>query len=96
MKACFLLYFFVLTLPLFLYAGARQAVRYAELEAEVARLEEEQEAWLESNKRLIAGIAVLSSSARIEHIAVQDLGLAKKSPDEVLQIRIARGRRIDG
>jgi cell division protein FtsL len=52
------------------------------------RLETVQEEWIESNKRLIAGIAVLSSSERIEHIAKNDLGLQKKAPEEILQIRI--------
>lgn len=96
MKRRILLYFFVFSLPLFLYIHVRQTVRYTELENEVTRLEAEQETWVESNKRLIAGIAVLSSSARIEYIALRDLGLVKKTPEEILQIRIDRGRRSDG
>jgi cell division protein FtsL len=87
-----LLYFIVLTIPLFLGITAWQSVRYNELDREVRRLEAVQEEWVESNKRLIAGIAVLSSSERIERIALHDLGLMKIQPEDVLQIRINSGR----
>jgi cell division protein FtsL len=83
-----LMYFLILTIPLFLGLTTLQSSRYAQLEREIRRLETAQEEWIESNKRLIAGIAVLSSSERIEHIAKNDLGLRKKAPEEILQIRI--------
>jgi len=85
-----LLYFIVLTIPLFLGLCAWQSARYVELDREVRDLEAVQEDWVESNRRLIAGIAVLSSSERIEKIAVKDLGLKKIEPERVLQIRIAK------
>jgi cell division protein FtsB len=84
----FQLYFFALTIPLMLGLAAWQSLRYAEVEKEITRLEDAQREWIDSNKRLIAGIAVLSSSERIEHIARDELGLIKKGPEEVLQIRI--------
>ena len=87
-----LLYFFVLTIPLFLGLAAWQSVRYTKLEKGVRRLEAVQEDWVESNKKLIAGIAVLSSSRRIEQVAVYDLGLSKMRPEDVLQIRIEGGQ----
>jgi cell division protein FtsL len=96
MRGRLLLYFFTLTIPLFLGAVAWQATRYTELEWETERLETAQEEWVENNKRLIAGIAVLSSSDRIEYIAEGELGFVKKTPEEVLQIRIEGGRRFDG
>ena len=83
-----LLYFFVLTIPLFLGIVAWQSVRYTELDRGVRRLEAAQEDWVENNKRLIAGIAVLSSSKRIEQVAVHDLKLLKIAPEYVLQVRI--------
>ena len=83
-----LLYFFVFTIPLFLGIAAWQSVRYAELDREVRRLEAVQEDWVESNKKLIAGIAVLSSSSRIEQVAVHDMRLSKIRPEDVLQVRI--------
>jgi cell division protein FtsL len=91
-----LLYFITLTIPLFLGAAVRQSIRYTELEREVRGLETMQEEWIESNKRLIAGIAVLSSAERIEYIAQNDLGLSKKPPEDVVQIRIEKGRNVDG
>ena len=88
-----LLYFFVFTIPLFLGLVAWQSFRYAELERNVRRLEAAQEDWVEKNRRLIAGFAVLSSSLRIGQVAVQDLGLQKMRPENVLQIRIEGYRR---
>jgi cell division protein FtsL len=86
-----LLYFFVLTIPLFLGVAVWQSVRYTDLEKNVRRLEAVQEDWVNSNKKLIAAIAVLSSSLRIRQIAVNDLGLVKVRPEDVLQIRIDGG-----
>jgi cell division protein FtsL len=83
-----LIYFFVLTIPFFLGVAVWQSVRYTELEKNVRRLEAVQEDWVNSNKKLIAAIAVLSSSLRIKQIAVNDLGLVKVRPEDVLQIRI--------
>ena len=83
-----LLYFFVLSMPFFLGFAAWQSVQYTKLEKSVRRLEALQEDWVDSNKKLIGNIAVLSSSRRIEQIAIHDLGLAKIRPEDVLQIRI--------
>jgi cell division protein FtsL len=86
-----LLYFIALTIPLFFGLAAWQATRYTDLEQEIKELEAVQEEWVESNKQLIAEIAVLSAAGRIEYIAGHELGLSKKQPEEVLQIRIRRG-----
>jgi len=86
-----LLYFFVLTIPVFLGVAVWQSFRYTELEKSVRRLEAVQEDWVNSNKKLIASIAVLSSSLRIKQIAVNDLGLVKVRPEDVLQVRIEEG-----
>jgi cell division protein FtsL len=91
MRRYLLLYFVVLTIPGLLGMVAWQSTRYTALEREIARLESAQEEWVESNKRLIAGIAVLSSSERIEHIARTDLGLTRIRPEDVLQIKIEGG-----
>jgi cell division protein FtsL len=92
MRRLVLLYFFALTLPLFLGLSVWQSRNYAALQRDVRRLEVVQEEWIESNKRLIAGIALFSSAERIEHIAVEQLGLTKKQPEEILQIRIENNR----
>jgi len=87
-----LLYFIVFTIPLFLGLTAWQSVRYTKLDKGLRRLEATQEDWLESNKKLAAGIAVLSSSSRIEHVAIYDLGLSKMQPEDVLQVKIEGDR----
>ena len=86
------LYFLVLSIPFFLGVMAWQSIRFTELEKNVRRLEAVQEDRVEGNKKLIAGIAVLSSSARIEQVAVHDLGLAKIRPEDVLQVKIEGGQ----
>jgi cell division protein FtsL len=97
MRRLVLLYFFTLTLPLFLAISVRQAKHYAALQREMGSLEVTQEEWIESNKRLIAEIALLSSPGRVGYIAAEELHLTKKQPEEILQIRIENSRRgIDG
>ena len=90
-KRYLLLYFIVFTIPLFLGLAAWQSVRYAKLDKGLRRLEATQKDWVESNKKLAAGIAVLGSSSRIEQVAVYDLGLSKMRPEDVLQVRIEGG-----
>ncbi|MDR1618414.1 MAG: septum formation initiator family protein [Treponema sp.] len=95
MRRIILLYLAALSIPAFLGLGAWQSSRYAGLERELKRLEAAQEEWIESNKRLIAAIAVLSSPERIEHIARNDLELRKIPPEEVLLIRIEGENGLD-
>ncbi|GHV78467.1 cell division protein FtsL [Spirochaetia bacterium] len=93
MRRFVLLYVFSLTLPLLLGVSVVQARHYAVLQKEVRRLEVIQEEWIERNKRLIAEIGLYSSAERIERIAVEQLGLMKKRPEDILQIRIENNRR---
>lgn len=90
-----LLYFLMATIPLFFGALVWQSYRYTELEKETVNLETVQEDWVAGNRRLIAGIARLSSAERIEGIVRDRMGLVKKQPEEVLQIRITGGYRPD-
>lgn len=97
MKNRLFLYAIALSIPAALGLQAWQSARYAHVEAELRSLEKAQVEWLESNKRLIAGMAILGSSERIERIAVQNLGMKKIKPEAVLQVRISpSGRGIDG
>ncbi|MCL2093257.1 MAG: cell division protein FtsL [Treponema sp.] len=82
------LYFLVLSIPCFLGIVTWQSVRYTQLDRNVRHLEAVQEGWIETNRRLIAGIAVLTSSERIVHVATQDMGLGPIQPERVIQIRI--------
>ena len=90
LKRCFLLYFIVITIPLFLGLTAWQSARYSDLERQTRRLEADQEKWVESNKRLIADIAILTTSGKVERIALNNLNLSKIEPENVLQVWIER------
>ena len=92
MRRRLFLYALVATIPLILGLDSWQAMRYARLESSLRALEAEQRDWLESNKKLIAGIAILGSAERIETIAKQELGLRKADPEAVLHIRVERGK----
>lgn len=83
-----LFYLTALSVPALLGLAAWQSARYGDLERELRRLERSQQEWVENNKRLIAGVALLSSPGRIEYIARDELGMKKKRPEEVLQIHI--------
>lgn len=91
-----LLYIWVLTIPLFFALNAWQSARYYELSEQVRSLERAQRDQLEQNKRLIAGLAVLSSAERINKIARDELLLQKKNPSEIMQIHIGKRINQDG
>jgi cell division protein FtsL len=91
-KKYFFLYFMVFSIPLFLALIVWEANRYQNLDRELIRLEQVQGEWIESNKRLIAGITEYSSPERIEYIAVNQLDLRKIRPEYLLQVKIAGGK----
>jgi cell division protein FtsL len=91
-----LVYFAVLSIPLFLLGVTWQSERYSSLQKTVRELTESQQRVIEDNRRLIAEIAALSSSARIESIARTSLGLEKKEPEEVIEVTIQNGTAAGG
>ena len=90
-KRFLLLYFMIFTIPLFLGLLVWQSNRYQDLSRELTRLEQTQTEWIESNKRLIAGIAEYSSPQRIDDIARNQFGMQKIPPEYLLQVRIMGG-----
>jgi cell division protein FtsL len=78
----------IITLPVFVFANVYQTYSYQQLDQTVAAFEDQQKAWLEHNKRIIAGIAVLSSPERINEIAKDKLGLVQKPMEPRLRIRV--------
>ena len=78
----FAIMLFVVFLLSFFFLNTWQGYRYERLKDQVALLEREQKDWLERNKRLIAGLAVLSSPARVAELAESELGLRKIGPGE--------------
>ncbi|MCL2243245.1 MAG: cell division protein FtsL [Treponema sp.] len=91
-KQNFLLYLIVITIPVFLSLIVFQSTRYQNLNSEIIRLEQTQTEWVESNKRLIAGIAEYSSAERINDIAKNQLDLQRIQPEYLLQVRITEGK----
>jgi cell division protein FtsL len=81
----------VFTIPVFSGLLVWQSNRCQNLTMELVRLEQTQAEWVESNKRLIAGIAEYSSPQRIEQIARNQLELQKIRPEHLLQIQIVEG-----
>jgi cell division protein FtsL len=91
-KKYLLLYFMAVTMPLLLALITWQSNRYRDLDKELSRLEQTQGEWIESNKKLIAGITEYSSPYRIEYIAENQLDLRKIRPENLLQVKIVEGK----
>jgi len=92
MKRYLFFYLLILSIPLFLGLLVWQSHRYQNLNRELVRLEQTQAEWVESNKRLIAGIAEYSSPQRVEDIAIHQFGLRKIRPEYLLQVKITEGK----
>jgi len=92
MKKYFVLYFMAVSIPLLLAMIVWQSNRYQNLNRELNRLEQTQAEWIESNKKLIAGITEYSSPYRIEYIAENQLKLRKIRPENLLQVKIVEGK----
>ena len=93
-KTYVLLFFFVLSVPAFLGINAWQSNKCGELKREITRLEREQVELLEKNKSVVADITELLTTAKLEDDAKRQ-GLRKKSPEEILLIKITGGKGSD-
>jgi hypothetical protein len=79
------LYAMLLSIPVLLLLVAFQAGRYSALAAEARKLEEVQDSWVQENRKLEAGILILSSRERAAASA-ESLGLKKAGPERSLRI----------
>ena len=79
------LFALLLSIPLLLLAVAWQAGRFDSLAAEARRLEASQDSWVQENRKLEAGIRVLSSRERAATLALS-LGLEKAGPERRLRV----------
>ncbi len=77
-----------LCIPAFLAVEAIQSNKYSRLENEINMLESKQNEAIESNKRLISELGLLSSSARIEKIAIEELGMHQATSDEIVRVEM--------
>lgn len=79
------LFAILISFPLLLIALAWQAGRFDSLAAEARKLEASQESWVQENRKLEAGIRVLSSRERAAALA-QSLGLELAGPERRLRV----------
>ncbi len=86
-----LLLFCALTLPLFLLAVVAQSVVYHDLNRQLDQKAVQQSLWIEKNKKLLAGVTVLESPARIEVLATQELGLVAVGAEGTVKVRFPSG-----
>jgi hypothetical protein len=86
---------FVAVLPLFFFLEVWSVYSFNKLESDIRTLEKDQEDWVESNAKVITGIELFSSPARIEKIAVDQLHLKKIDPSRILKIWINGGRQAE-
>jgi cell division protein FtsL len=83
-------------LPMVIFANVWQAARYARLKDEVESKTQAQAQWLEQNKRLITGLAVLSSPERIEKIARDEFKLEKIQPERSRTVEFSKPGDLNG
>lgn len=73
-------------IPVILILYGFQAKKYMDLSREITKLEQKQEKLIEENKRLVSDISILSSSTRIEKIAVEELGMHKAESSDIVRV----------
>ena len=75
-------------IPALLILNSLQARRYEDLSDEISALEKKQEQLVEENKELVTDISLLSSTARIEKIAQEELGMHKAESDDIVRVEM--------
>ena len=81
----------VLSVPMLIFLNVWQVFRYREARETLNLVVEEQEKWLEQNRRVVGAITVYSSPGRVYQIAENQLPLQKLTPEQVVLIEFARG-----
>ena len=84
------LYILALSVPLLLCFDSFQSDRYTQLVKEIKKMESVETALIEENKNLVADISLLSSSERIEYIAVNELGMRKAGSEEIVRVEVKK------
>ncbi|OQX29003.1 MAG: hypothetical protein B0D92_05885 [Spirochaeta sp. LUC14_002_19_P3] len=78
----------LLSIPVIMMTRVLQAYRYAVALEEMENYEQLIKDRLESNKRLLAGIAVFSAPERVYKIGKIDLGLIPADAENVAQVEL--------
>jgi cell division protein FtsL len=81
------------TVPALVFLNVWEVFRFEELKRTVRTLEAEQNEWLEKNKRMITGLAVLNSPARIDKLAREELKLKKTGVGDTIRILLPGRKR---
>ena len=81
------------TVPALVFLNVWEVFRFEELKSTVITLEAEQKEWLEKNKRMITGITVLNSPARIDMLAREELELEKTGVGDTIRILLPGSKR---
>jgi cell division protein FtsL len=76
------------SIPALLALATLETKRYASLEKEVSELEKTQYQLIEDNKKLVSEIGVLSSSERIEQIAISEYGMRLAESEEIVRVEV--------
>jgi cell division protein FtsL len=77
-----------LSIPGLLALANFETTKYAKLEKEVSELEDIQYQLIEENRKLVSEIGVLSSSERIEQIAVNEYGMRLAESEEIIRVDV--------
>jgi cell division protein FtsL len=67
-----------------------QSLKYVSIQREIRELEKTEAKLIEKNKTLIADISSLSSTSRIEAIAVNELAMRKATSSEIMRVEVGR------
>lgn len=89
-KSRFIIIFSAALVPLFLFLNIYQAYEYENLRKEVSRMEVEESEILEANKKLLTGIAILSSPSRILALAQKELDMKMPTSEQVIKFFLKR------
>ena len=73
----------IITIPVLVFLNVFQTFRYYSVEKDISSLEHEQKEWIEKNKRVVSGIAVLNSPIRIEKIAKEEFKLKRVRAEQI-------------
>ncbi len=77
-----------LSIPVLLFLAMFQMHRYMTLDKQVTELNNAQYELIDDNRRLVSDISVLTSSERIEAIAIERYGMHLASSDEIVRVEV--------
>jgi hypothetical protein len=82
----------IFVIPVLLYLNVWQAFRYRVVETEIGLLEEQQQEWIEKNKKIIVGIEVLGAPSRVDTLAAEIEGLHRNNLPTAIRVKVGDSR----